>query len=241
MLKNTKKNDYSLIPKQELQKLLERGLNYTEIGIIYNKNLHYIRTICQRYQLKILQKSGECLKCDKEFCHASSKSKKYCSSKCRSSHWSILNPEKFKAHSKKSRLKCNPIKCRYCKKLIPDTERKSGITYCSDVCRKQNRINKNYNYRSKISQKFIEYKKNIGCQNCGYNKCGGSLDFHHVDPVIKSRRISAGLWNNKTKLFETELSKCILLCKNCHYEVHNNLLEIFKTADGWKCQYKKLK
>ena len=31
MLKNTKKNDYSLISKKELEKLLNEGLNFTEI------------------------------------------------------------------------------------------------------------------------------------------------------------------------------------------------------------------
>jgi hypothetical protein len=238
MLKNTKKNDYSLIPKKELKQLLEQGLNYTEIGKIYNKNLHYVRTICKLYDLTLSKKVSKCLKCNNQFSYSASKNQKYCSDKCRSAHWPILYPEKFKKHSKKSRLKNNPIKCKYCKILIPDSARKSGVTYCSDVCRAKNRKNQNYCYRSNISTNFIKYKKDIGCQNCGYNKCGASLDFHHVDPTTKSRRISSGLWNNKTHLFETELNKCILLCKNCHYEAHSGVLEILRVDNKWNCQYK---
>lgn len=59
------------------------------------------------------------------------------------------------------------------------------------------------------------------CQLCGYDKCLAALAFHHKDPVEKEFNISryAG---NKSLSYKTmrELTKCYLLCANCHAETH---------------------
>jgi hypothetical protein len=82
-------------------------------------------------------------------------------------------------------------------------------------------------YRSNLNQLKIDCVnyKGCKCQNCGYDKCMGALDFHHVDPSNKEDGI-AELINRK--IYKTldelkpELDKCSLLCKNCHYEYHFN-------------------
>lgn len=58
------------------------------------------------------------------------------------------------------------------------------------------------------------------CSACGnvFNNC--CYDFHHVDPTTKSFHISANKTISK-KAFWNEISKCILLCANCHRMVHN--------------------
>jgi hypothetical protein len=56
------------------------------------------------------------------------------------------------------------------------------------------------------------------CSLCHYNKCLGALHFHHIDPSQKDFNISAE--NSMWCKIETELKKCILLCANCHAEVH---------------------
>ncbi len=64
----------------------------------------------------------------------------------------------------------------------------------------------------------IKYKGNK-CVKCGYDKCPGALDFHHLDPSKKDFSIS----RKKNCSFETikpELDKCILVCRNCHAELH---------------------
>jgi hypothetical protein len=237
MLKNTKKNDYSLISKKELEKLLNEGLNFTEIGSLYGRNLHYIRTICKKYNLKIKSKASICLNCQKKFKHKATIPAKYCSTKCRSAHWPKINKEKHKELVKKSRFKCHPVKCRKCKNNISDNNRKSGLVYCSDLCRKQNKTISDKESRDKKYKQFGLYKISIGCQNCGYNKCSGYLDFHHVNPQTKSTRISCGIWKANTEVFQKELLKCILLCKNCHYEAHNRILIIEGNEGQWNCMY----
>ena len=57
------------------------------------------------------------------------------------------------------------------------------------------------------------------CQRCGYNSCPRILSFHHLDPSIKLFTISAKLSSNLEVLRE-EARKCLLLCPNCHGEVH---------------------
>ena len=68
-----------------------------------------------------------------------------------------------------------------------------------------------------IKTKAVNYKGGK-CKNCGYNKCIGALDFHHINPNEKDFTISnnSGKWANIKK----EPDKCDLLCKNCHAELH---------------------
>ncbi len=69
----------------------------------------------------------------------------------------------------------------------------------------------------------LEAVKNKGgaCIVCGYKKNLGALVFHHVDPSIKERSLDVrSISNMKKEDFENEISKCSLLCHNCHYEEH---------------------
>ena len=58
------------------------------------------------------------------------------------------------------------------------------------------------------------------CSKCGYNKCMGALDFHHEGR--KEEAISRLIKNNSREKILKEAKKCILLCANCHREVHNS-------------------
>lgn len=78
-------------------------------------------------------------------------------------------------------------------------------------------------YRREVKRKLIEYKGGK-CQICGYNRCQEALEFHHLDPSQKDFTISGG-----TKSFESlkpEVDKCILVCANCHREIHAGLIKI---------------
>lgn len=63
--------------------------------------------------------------------------------------------------------------------------------------------------------------KHLGgkCQTCGYKKCIAALTFHHIDPNLKNFSISQKLSKSLPALIE-EANKCILLCNNCHAELH---------------------
>ena len=57
------------------------------------------------------------------------------------------------------------------------------------------------------------------CQICGYNKCLNSLTFHHVDKNTKEFS-PTDVMNLSIEKAEKELEKCILICSNCHGEIH---------------------
>lgn len=64
------------------------------------------------------------------------------------------------------------------------------------------------------------------CKVCGYKKYAGALDFHHINPKTKSFTISVkGLSYSWDSVLE-EARKCVLLCKNCHTEVGNNIIQL---------------
>ena len=62
------------------------------------------------------------------------------------------------------------------------------------------------------------------CVLCGYKKHPGVLDFHHLDPNTKSFGISSGGLSRSWTSIENELSKCILVCANCHREIELGLI-----------------
>lgn len=74
--------------------------------------------------------------------------------------------------------------------------------------------------RKKLKQLGVEF---LGgrCIRCGYNKCIDALDFHHPNDDKSFGIADKGVTRSWKKLKE-ELTKCILLCANCHREEHSN-------------------
>lgn len=58
-----------------------------------------------------------------------------------------------------------------------------------------------------------------GCQSCGYSVCIQALEFHHHDEETKEFSIFQ-LMKNSFDTILKEAKKCVLLCANCHREVH---------------------
>lgn len=78
-------------------------------------------------------------------------------------------------------------------------------------------------YRRNIKKELIKYKGGK-CQICGYDRCQEALDFHHTNSRNKDFNISGG-----TKSFNTlkeEVDKCVLVCANCHREIHAGLINL---------------
>ena len=77
------------------------------------------------------------------------------------------------------------------------------------------------NFNAKIAEKNKQRKKEAvafmggKCQDCGGIFPPSVFDFHHVDMTTKEHNPSHILKNGLEKAKE-ELSKCILLCSNCH-------------------------
>ena len=74
--------------------------------------------------------------------------------------------------------------------------------------------------RKKIKTDLINHMGGK-CSVCGYNKCHAALEFHHLDPTQKEFSPSTNSKSWDKILVEAE--KCILVCANCHREIHNGL------------------
>ncbi len=79
--------------------------------------------------------------------------------------------------------------------------------------------------RKKIRQMAIDYKGGK-CQICGYDRCDEAMEFHHLSGNKKDFGISQRGYTRSWNRVKVELDKCIMLCANCHHEVHAGLLQL---------------
>ncbi|MEO0206896.1 MAG: hypothetical protein ABIL22_09525 [candidate division WOR-3 bacterium] len=79
--------------------------------------------------------------------------------------------------------------------------------------------------RKKIREMAIAYKGGK-CQICGYAKCLEAMEFHHLDSNKKDFGISQKGYTRGWSRVKAELDKCMMLCANCHREVHAGLLQL---------------
>jgi hypothetical protein len=119
-------------------------------------------------------------------------------------------------------------KCPKCQELKPITEEYFYIrpdrngkmqSYCK-VCNHINVLNRQREFKKKLVD-----LKGGKCIKCGYNKSNAALQFHHIDPEKKdfnfSKYRNTSFEKNKDAIL-AELDKCILVCANCHAEIHSN-------------------
>jgi DNA-binding CsgD family transcriptional regulator len=78
------------------------------------------------------------------------------------------------------------------------------------------------NWRIDRKIKLISYKGGK-CEICGYSKSLRALQFHHLDPKEKDFSISGSSFSFEK--LKKEVDKCILVCANCHSEIHDSQLE----------------
>ncbi len=61
------------------------------------------------------------------------------------------------------------------------------------------------------------------CERCGYDRCMEALEFHHINPSQKDFSISNKGYTRSWKRVQAEIEKCVMICANCHREVHAEL------------------
>ncbi len=73
--------------------------------------------------------------------------------------------------------------------------------------------------RKKVREMAIEYKGGK-CIFCNYKKCIQALEFHHVGDEEKDFSISDKGYTRSWERVKKEIDKCVLVCANCHRELH---------------------
>ncbi len=99
----------------------------------------------------------------------------------------------------------------------------------------RNEYDKNYFLKNRVriyqnrNDRIRSYKTNLvnklggKCVICGYNKCPAAFDFHHKNKN-KENNVSVLLKNASKEKLLKEIKKCILLCSNCHRELHFGII-----------------
>jgi 5-methylcytosine-specific restriction endonuclease McrA len=85
--------------------------------------------------------------------------------------------------------------------------------------------------RRRLKKLMVDYKSGK-CHFCGYANYIGALDFHHVDPKTKRFSLSMDQMYRSWKITKKELDKCVIVCSNCHRELHAGLLELNKNLSS---------
>ena len=116
-------------------------------------------------------------------------------------------------------------KCKECGETNPSLFYK----YNKNLCKK---CKDSYNGARRMeNRKKLNAWKEQGCVLCGYNKCTEALEFHHIDSESKDKRISKSLVALLWSQVEEELRKCVVLCSNCHREVHASITPLLITPE----------
>lgn len=109
--------------------------------------------------------------------------------------------------------------CTSCNKTLPSTDfhvRRNGNDL-SSYCKKCTTIQTTKRKRN-LKEQAIIYKGGK-CVKCGYDKCQAALQFHYLNKDEKEFSLSHCALTSFEKV-KKELDKCILLCANCHAEIH---------------------
>lgn len=153
--------------------------------------------------------------------------------------WCEIDGKKRNLNKRKYCLKCSPFGIHNTKKLngSPRKDQRPHKCKCGETDPNKFYGNKRttcsnchntYTQELYLKKKYqaIEYKGG-SCSICGYKKYYAALEFHHVNPEEKEQNfVNMRHW--KWERIKTEIDKCILLCSNCHREVHGNVTLIPK-------------
>ena len=147
--------------------------------------------------------------------------------------WETINGKRINLGKRIFCLECSPYPsknhlsldkvqedrfCSVCGKSITGNQTK----FCSKECSNKNyAIMYNLTERRRNKKLVLVKLKGGRCSICGYDKCIEALQFHH----IQGKDFNIGLHMDKSlKSLTKEVEKCILICSNCHIEIHSKTL-----------------
>jgi hypothetical protein len=78
--------------------------------------------------------------------------------------------------------------------------------------------------RRRLKEMVVKYKGGK-CVICGYKRCLDAFDLHHTGDSTKKFGLSQRGLTRSWKTIKKEADKCILVCANCHREIHANFVQ----------------
>jgi len=134
----------------------------------------------------------------------------------KTNHLSFAERDTEEEKTEKCCPRCNIIKS--ISEFYNRRNKKGSSPYCKPCT-----SNQTVERQRKLKELAINYKGGC-CSKCGYNKYNGALEFHHLDPKEKDFTIAHLRHYSFDTKIKKELDKCILVCANCHREIHGNII-----------------
>jgi len=118
----------------------------------------------------------------------------------------------------------NISNCIVCGKPLSGKQTK----FCSVECKNRDLQSYEAQKRRGLARKLeIIQAAGGSCSVCGYKINLAALVFHHTDASAKDFKLDMrSLSNRKFGAVMDEIEKCILVCANCHAELHNPHLNL---------------
>jgi len=79
--------------------------------------------------------------------------------------------------------------------------------------------------RRKLRAMVVAYKGGK-CVICGYDKYIGAFALHHLNGSQKEFGLSARGLTRSWEKVKHEADKCVLVCANCHQELHGGVTQL---------------
>ena len=97
---------------------------------------------------------------------------------------------------------------------------KGTIAYHCGEGQKEKTKEANNRRRERNRQWLENLKSQLKCEKCKESRYW-LLDFHHLDPTEKEASIAYLLRSSTKQKVQQEMEKCIVLCSNCHRDLHH--------------------
>lgn len=144
----------------------------------------------------------------------------------------IIDGKKRSLKNRSKCLTCCPHGSSVYSKRYPSNQRKSKDSERNKKKQKtySNKIKNSTglnpaNLTRKLRKLILVTSLGGRCLSCGYRKTLRNLVFHHLDETKKEVGLSERSFQFGWDKIYNELIKCVLLCHNCHGEIHDNILD----------------
>ena len=119
-------------------------------------------------------------------------------------------------------------KCVVCQQALSGRQRR----FCSLKCKNADTNHRHQSYFNQQRRGLLRKLQLVAeaggkCVTCGYSRNLAALAWHHEDPGKKGFQLDLlSLSNRSERDIRLELGKCVLLCANCHAEIHSPTMDM---------------
>jgi len=107
--------------------------------------------------------------------------------------------------------------------VFKDKEKRKAYDTNWNNLNRQRKRDINKKWKAKQQEAFQSIKNLYKCYFCSEAN-SVCLDFHHVNPKTKKFNVAKMSGSFSMENLLNEISKCVVLCANCHRKLHANLL-----------------